>query len=216
MKKTILILFAALFWCGALQAQYTVYTVHIGDVLCTDNTTVAPNDFAGSGKTAQGVVFFVDSTGEHGWAVALTESSTTYRWENQTSYTDCHDISSLPNLTTRDEALSDYNGYSNTQKIRAAGGSSLYPAVYAVDFAAGWFLPAAGQLRILYAMRNEVQNTLTILTNAGVTTGVFNGYYYWSSSEYSQGNAWYVGCHGYNGSNGYKSTDLYVRSVRAF
>ena len=35
-------------------------SVSIGDILCTDGSTVKPEQFASSGKTAEGIVFFVD------------------------------------------------------------------------------------------------------------------------------------------------------------
>ena len=47
--------------------------VAIGDILCTDGSTVKPSEYASSGKTAMGVVFYVDNTGEHGWAVHLQD-----------------------------------------------------------------------------------------------------------------------------------------------
>lgn len=45
--------------------------VGVGDLLCADGTTVKPDDYASSGKTAMGVVFYVDTTGVHGWAASL-------------------------------------------------------------------------------------------------------------------------------------------------
>ena len=51
-----------------LSAQQTM---HIGDILCTDGSTVKPNEFAQSGKTAKGVVTFINESGEHGWAISL-------------------------------------------------------------------------------------------------------------------------------------------------
>ena len=44
--------------------------VHVGDILCTDNTVISHDAFASSGRTALGIVFFVDNTQQHGCAVA--------------------------------------------------------------------------------------------------------------------------------------------------
>ena len=50
--------------------------VSIGDILCTDGSTVKPEQFASSGKTAEGIVFFVDGENRLGWAVSLEFQST--------------------------------------------------------------------------------------------------------------------------------------------
>ena len=50
--------------------------VSIGDILCTDGSTVKPEQFASSGKTAEGIVFFVDGENRLGWAVSLEFQAT--------------------------------------------------------------------------------------------------------------------------------------------
>lgn len=47
--------------------------VATGDVLCNDGSILHFNDFLESGKEAKGIVFKVDSTGLHGFAVAVDE-----------------------------------------------------------------------------------------------------------------------------------------------
>ena len=64
---TILMMFVSL-------AVFAQERVHVGDIYCTDNTTVSPENFATSGKTALGVVFFVDNSQQHGWALALNDA----------------------------------------------------------------------------------------------------------------------------------------------
>ena len=53
--------------------------VWVGDILCTDNSFVHPQDWP-CDKTAMGVVFYVDSTGKHGWAGNLQDEPNTYSW----------------------------------------------------------------------------------------------------------------------------------------
>ena len=122
--------------------------VAVGDILCDDNSIVKPSAWPVAGRTAKGIVFHVDATGEHGWATHL-QNQGTFAWGR-----DDVDIPALQNhYNPRDF---DMNGFSNTQLIRAAGSATDYPAAYAVDFPNGWYLPAAGQLRLLYAETETV------------------------------------------------------------
>ena len=127
--------------------------IAIGDILCTDGTVVGSNDYAASGKTALGIVFYVDDSGQHGWAVHL---------EYQGEMPWCHEYIDIPNLQNyrnfRD-AIKDIDGYSNTRAIRNHGTASLFPAAWAVDFDNGWYLPAAGQIRQLYGYIPEINMT---------------------------------------------------------
>ena len=182
--------------------------VAVGDILCTDNTTVKPADFAASGKTAMGVVFHVDGTGLHGWAVHLNDQGTSITWGGYGT-----DIPDMPNYGSARTAIADTAGYSNTQIIRAAGDASTYPAAWAVDLDNGWYLPAAGQLRTLYGVIPTLNATLSTV---GGTQFPMNGYwYYWSSTERGESSAWSVSYYGYVSTYG-KSTYARVRSVCAF
>lgn len=143
-----------------------------GDILCTDGSTIKPADYASSGKVAEGVVFYVDKTGEHGWAVGLTEANV--KWS-----TESRDITTLTNYYPISDALLDIDGYTNTQKIRAVGDATFYPAVWAVDFANGWYLPAAGQLAFLVASRYLILNS-----SLAVVGGIMMDRGYWSSTEF--------------------------------
>ena len=189
----------------------TVPAVAIGDILCTDNSIVKPSAWPVAGKTAKGIVFYVDNTGQHGWAVHLQDQGTSVQWTPSGSYTD---ISTLTNYTNARDAITDLNGYSNTQKIRNAGNATKYPAAYAVDFANGWYLPAAGQLRLLFAEIVTLNASLQIV--GGTQFPMDSYFYYWSSTEYGQSYAWsmysYGGVNYHLGKNNYNR----VRSVRAF
>lgn len=152
--------------------------IAVGDILCTDNSFVKPSAWPVSGKTAKGIVFYIDSSGQHGWAAGL-EFHSNLAWSTETV-----DIPTLPNITHWRDAICDFDGYSNTQKIRNFGNSTKYPAAWAVDFEHGWYLPAAGQLNILYGVMTIVNNSLTVVggTPYPVVTGGWRG---WSSSEWS-------------------------------
>ena len=154
----------------------------------------------------QGVVFYVDSTNFHGWAVALHDDGE-MPWGS--SYTN---VSTLTDYTTAETAEDDLDGYANTQKIRAAGDVTSFPAAWAVDFANGWYLPAEGQLVLLREEETPVNITLS---QVGGTS--FGGGSYWSSTEYSDYFTWSVIMSSNNPITAlYKSGYLLVRAVRAF
>jgi len=181
--------------------------VVVGDILCTDNTIVKPSNWLEAGKTAMGVVFYVDTTGEHGWAINLQEVSAKWGGTNI-------DIPTMTNYFTAREARTDFDGYGNTQKIRNAGSSETYPAAYAVDFANGWYVPAAGQLRLMYSEIVTLNTTLQIL---GETTFPMDNYLssYLSSTEHGATYAWYMLNNGLLSEN-LKQGNYKIRAVRSF
>ena len=181
--------------------------VAVGDILCTDNTTVKPADFAASGKTAMGVVFHVDGTGLHGWAVHLNES-TSVRWGGYGT-----DIPTLTNYEVTRIALIDTAGYANTAAIRAYGDASAYPLAWSVDFDNGWYLPAIGQLRTLYGELPTLNISLQIV--GGAQFSMNGNLWYWSSSENSGQHALGVTGSGFVTTD-FKSSGNRLRSVRSF
>lgn len=192
------------------NAGFSQDAVAIGDILCTDNTIVKPSAWPVAGKTAMGIVFYVDNTGQHGWAVHLQDQGTDVLWIVNGRHTD---ISTLTNYTNARDAITDLDGYSNTQKIRNAGNASIYPAAYAVDFANGWYLPAAGQLRLLFGEIVTLNASLQIVN--GTQFPMNSVFDYWSSTECGKIDAWFVEFSGSVYSLG-KHYDFRVRSVRAF
>lgn len=182
--------------------------VSIGDILCTDGSIVSYEAFPNSGKTAKGIVFYVDETDLHGWAVHLSYQGSML-WSP-----DFHDIPELPNFRTFREAINDFNGYENTRIIRNAGSAYTYPAAWAVDFEQGWYLPAAGQIRFLYGYIPEVNRSLELV--GGQTINLSSNWWIWASTECNAEDAWDII---YQGSEGHsKKPDHYfhVRSVTNF
>lgn len=186
--------------------------VAIGDILCTDNTIVKPSDWPVAGKTAMGIVFYVDNTDSHGWAVHLQDQGTSVQWTPEDLYTD---IPTLNNYSNARDAFTDLNGYNNTQIIRNAGNATKYPAAYAVDFTNGWYLPAAGQLRLLFSEIVTLNYSLQVV--GGSQFPMSTMWIYWSSTENSNWGAFYVsdGHVTYNPSAP-KKLSFRVRSVRSF
>ena len=194
------------------QGTHPFPAVSIGDILCTDNSILKPSAWPVAGKTAMGIVFYVDNSGEHGYAVHLQDQETSVQWTPYGQYTD---IPTLTNYTNARDAIMDLDGYTNTQKIRNAGNATKYPAAYAVDFANGWYLPAIGQLRLLVG--EIVTLNASLQTVGGTQFPMDSAWWYWSSTECGQDFACVVL---YGGRVAYSSKNMYddhkVRSIRAF
>lgn len=183
--------------------------VAIGDLLCANNEIVKPDKYAGSGKTAIGIVFFVDMSGEHGWAVNVRNESDKCIWSSLLI-----DISSLPNMGTYDLGCVDTAGYRNTKLIRAAGNAASYPAAWTVDFANGWYIPAVAQLNQLFSVMSDLDFSNTLVGGSpffGTAT------YYWGSTEYDFEQVWGVDNAGTLGrAYKYPVAGGILRSVRSF
>ena len=164
-------------------------SIAIGDILCTDGTTEKPSNWveASATKTAKGIIFYVDSTGEHGWAVSLDEQGSMAWGDTNVN------IVSLDDYIAPRAAITDYNGSYNTQQIRNAGDATAYPAAWAMDVANGWYLPSIGQFRVLYAVIPTVNASLALLDGTLFIMGGDNiQWRYWTSTESSARKAWYV------------------------
>lgn len=193
-------------------------SVHIGDILCTDETIVSREDYPNSGKTAWGIVFYVHNSDSHGWAVALHDQASSIQWCSEYYYG--YDIPNLPNYEDARAAMHDLNGSFNTDIIRNVDFASGFPAAWVVDYDNDWYLPSAGQLRYLYSNSPEVNASLQIV--GGTTIPYWTNKYYWSSTEFT-------GYHAYDMNSGgslgdyvkdnhvnYPPNGIAVRQIRDF
>lgn len=196
LKTTLL---ALLVWAvvPSLKAQ----VAHVGDILCEGNLIYPPSTYPASGATAIGVVFYVDNTGQHGWAVAL-EDAGEYAWGGYGSAN-----APLPHYNYRRQAVYDLDGYENTRIVREH--NATHPAFYAVDFESGWYVPSIGQLNYLFGNLVEVNASLREVAGNQFT----NGWEYWSSTMYSDNYAWTLKSSGEL--NTYVTATNYSRGVRS-
>jgi len=156
------------------------------------------------GKNYQGgIIFYVDSTGEHGLVAAPSDQSIGIRWYNALD------------LTTGAAGTVVGTGLANTTAIIGAQGAGSYAAMLCADLVIGvysdWYLPSKDELNLMY--QNIGPGAAAPLTNVGGFAGVT----YWSSSESSRFNAWYQ----YFSSGDQVSSSKFiptrhVRAVRAF
>ena len=173
---------------GADGTSYTQPTYNIGDIV------------------NGGVVFWLDSTGQHGLVAAFSDVATSVEWG-------CYGTD-LPNVLNR-----PYNGgnpsglgaeigdgFNNTNDI-LQDCPTAPAALAARSLGAQWFLPSAKELNQMYINKTTLE---------GVSG--FNGFsfVYWSSTELDANIAWkqyFVSGNQYN-TNKYSTN--FVRAVRAF
>lgn len=205
MKTTLKKMMLAALLCLVLPLMANAQVYHVGDVLCEGGVIVSPANYEASGLLAEGVVFYVDATGLHGWAVALQDAGR-FTWGPSGNDTP------LANFSGKRQAIYDLDGYNNTAIVRNCG--TNYPAFYAVDFENGWYLPAIGQLNYLYGNLVEVNATLQQV--GGAPFDMNGGWWaYSSSTEPYIGCAWCLESSG-ELSCGSKTILRSVRGVRAF
>ena len=175
-----------------------IAAVKIGSILYGDGTVA---DSLVMGKTPIGIVF--DTANR--LAVALTDinqsssaGSKTMEWSTKYS-----DIPALSNCTNRDSLMTcGVDGQANTTAILNCGSScgttpaatatkNYKPSGCSKDFCkkTKWFLPSMRDLITLYNAKGYVNASLSLISSSGAKT-LTNTYYYWSSTEYDNLNAW--------------------------
>ena len=101
--------------------------------------------------------------------ILKTTTNSAIDWCRQASH-----IPGLPEISSVEEAIKDYDSCGNTDKLVAAGNASVYPAAWAARKYAPtsatkgkWCLPAAGILAKIY-------DNLTVIQNATDALDIFS------------------------------------------
>ena len=178
--------------CDDFNTGTTIWTLPHQPIFSNCGLTFAIGQSYQGGKIA-----YIDSTGQHGLIVATADDI--LQWYNG-DY-----------IVTGATGVAIGTGLTNTNTIIAAQGSGSYAAQLCTDYSVlgvggvlydDWYLPSIDELSQLY------------LNKAAI--GGFTNNYYWSSTEYDNGNALRLsfdyGIHNSNQKNSY----WYVRAVRAF
>ena len=176
--------------------------------------TYKVGDYYDDGKK-QGVVFWVDETGQHGKIVGMTESKTEIQWTS--------DKIEQKRLIGADDKE---NGANNMAKVRQiTDWQSKYPAFkWCTDLGEGWYLPAIEELKLFTldnTVRNAINQTLATKGGAKIPDIGMPYYWYWSSTESNKKYkgmfcAWYVYMSSGYTYYAYKYGSSYVRAVSAF
>ena len=153
-----------------------------------------------------GIVFYIDSTGEHGLVAAMEDIEGTYEWGCYVTDLNGNNSSVSPEL----QAIG--TGYQNTLEIVAGCSETPIAASEALAYESGgysdWYLPSKDELIEMY-------NTIGQGSPEG-NIGGFNISSYWSSSEYSSSGACNVNFSDGISYNYLKSSPSRVRVIRAF
>ena len=185
-----------------LSVPYALYAANAGTANGGGNFTHYIDEQYGGG-----VIFHLwkdNASVEHGLIVALTDQSTSQAWSNVTS------------TLIGTSAQSSWDGLSNSNAIVGQASHTSSAAKLCLDLVSGgqsdWYLPSIQELNMLW---NNYYTIARKLSQIGGATQLAD-YYYWSSSENYNTNAWYFNfVTGGTGSK-YKNNTNYVRAVRAF
>lgn len=207
------------------------FVASIGDIYCTDGTVLKPlytfNNSTGkitatlsggipAGKTAQGIVFYVDNNATSGkfYVMGKVTPAQLQPWFNSSPMYDFP----LTNITASASALNDFNGKSNSTSLNlqfatwhSSHPSTWYegwdndnPVPYCLNYnvPAGtqgdWYLPAAGELYKLWEVYPQMDACARDVLN-WISSGqtMFQKSYYWSSTEYDTNNVWGLDTYSY-------------------
>ena len=154
-----------------------------------------------------GVVFWLDSTGQHGLVVALSDVATSVKWG-------CFgtDLPNVPNVTYNGGVAVGLgaeigDGFNNTNDI-LQDCPAAPAALAARSLGAQWFLPSAKELNQMYI------NKTTLEAVSGFTA--FAHGFYWSSTQDDDIIAWAQNFGNGTQNDNYKDDRSNVRAVRAF
>ena len=173
---------------GADGASYTQPTYNIGDIV------------------NGGVVFWLDSTGQHGLVAAFSDVATSVEWG-------CYgtDLPNVPNVSYNGGNPSGLgaeigDGFNNTNNI-LKDCPTAPAALAARSYGPDWFLPSAKELNQMYINKTTLE---------GVSGFTAFSNFYWSSTEIDNDFAWVQNFN--DGLQYYPSKDYTtnVRAVRAF
>lgn len=186
MRRFFTIIFILTCFCS--NAQETIF---VGDILCSDNTVVSAEEFSSSGRTAIGIVFYVDNSNQHGWALALNDSgSGAMSWGDDESLCYLNSYNSSPQQVRYDTigAVRCDSIVNTAQRIGIALDTYSSAVAAATENGDGWYLPSIGQMAILYGNMPEINTAL----DAVAGSSKMNGLQYWSCTEENAGviSAW--------------------------
>ena len=162
----------------------------------------------------EGIVFYVDESGEHGKIVSLQVTEKPWAVNNGLLF------NIFNPSDKRIGADSRTDGIANMQVIQTVKDwQKKYPAfAWCASLGEGWYLPAIWELDLLL-LNDDVRNVVskTLVEKGG--TRLYSKEEradYWSSTEYSSGCARIVCMYDGDTTSNFKNNNYYVRAVSAF
>lgn len=120
----------------------------------------------------------------------------------------CEDKEPISVITSYAEAACDFMGRKRTQDLVARGLSCVDKLPESKD----WYIPAIGELYVMYLMKNQINKALEY-----IGAELIKDTWYWSSTEGSATNAWFLSFgNGSFISYNNKTLEYSVRPVSAF
>lgn len=147
--------------------------IKVGDIHCTDGTILHPADFAKSGKTADGVVVYLDETGEHGRIVSVTETQYYYAGSTGKNLRNDYElyrllyIGEISKIERANYDVLVWNGFELTQAIEQQPYLENNIFLKDLDTSTGWYLPSLGEMHLLYSSLVDIEKSFAI---AGATS----------------------------------------------
>lgn len=135
------------------------------------------------------------------FVVAKTEFGP-IEWGSNTSSA----ISGVMITTDSATANTDYAGAKNTELIAATNGAAYECANYTFPNGQKGYLPAFGELAVVYANRSAINAAIRLIGGSVFTGGQ------WSSTQYSAGSAWSLDFNYGSFEQAYKTRDKYARA----
>lgn len=167
------------------------------------NFVTSPASFTVGQNYGGGIIFYVDGSGQHGLIVSATDLSIGIAWDNNAT------------SVTNASGLAIGTGAANTTTIINALGNGSYAASLCRLYYNGggftdWHLPSFYELNQLFLNKTAV--------GFPPSDPFASPWYYWSSSEIDQSNAWTINFMeaAPNQQNVFKGNQMRVRAVRAF
>jgi hypothetical protein len=141
-----------------------------------------------------GIIFYIDSTYQHGLIAAQSDQSNGIQWSTDGLY--------LIGGTYADIGAGPYNTNILYNSQETGNNAAQLCTDLILNGYDDWALPSILELEQLYYQQAMV--------------GGFYNYGYWSSSEYDNDNAWLYSFDGGHTSIGLKDNAFYVRAIRTF
>ncbi len=141
--------------------------IKVGDIYCTDGTILHPDEFAKSNKTAEGVVVYLDDTGEHGAITNLTKSVYPGMGNPYIERVFSYLHGGLVTAPLFNDAFNDGEKMSSTLQEIIENNiyykSLKYHIFEDVDFDNGWYVPAVGEMYSVMANLSKINQSLSMI-----------------------------------------------------
>lgn len=187
--------------------------IAVGDIITTNNVHVKPIDWisaSSQGFNAAGIICNIDNDNIR---IISIDEYENVRWGFYSE-----DITGNTYFTTSATAQSDLSGEATTGRIVSYNESSSNPidaqysaALTANNYGEGWYLPACGELYNLGLVSETINATLEAVNG----TEFANDKNYWSATEFSSSNAWYVYNNYPNAVSKNNENGYYVRPMKS-